>query len=56
MGPFDIIAVFKKEIKYIFPAAGDGERHAGFPSAVQREAERIDSFARAQRTDHYGEG
>lgn len=35
--------------------AGDGERHAGLPSAVQREAERFNPLTRAQCSDHYGE-
>lgn len=40
---------------FIFAPAGNGERYAGFPPAVQRKAERFDSLGRTQRADHYGE-
>lgn len=36
-------------------AAGDSQRHAGLPQAVQWEAERLQPLARAQRADHHGE-
>lgn len=35
--------------------AGDGERHAGLPPALQREAERFKPLTGAQRSDHHGE-
>lgn len=40
---------------FIFAAACDGERNAGFSQALQREAQRFDSVCRTQRADHYGE-